>query len=166
LLACPLLQNRFQKGMSGNPAGRPRGSRNVALLAAEAMLDGEAAKLTRKAIDMALTGDTVALRLCLERIYPPRKDKPVEFPLPPITNPRDAADIAARLAEAVARGDVTPAQAVEFGKVLEIYTKAYQVAELNDRVELIEQLTDSELNRLARNGLSETIPRLLTSGSG
>jgi len=58
--------NRFQKGVSGNPNGRPKGSRNSATLATEAMLDGEAEALLREAIDMALAGDTVALKLCLE----------------------------------------------------------------------------------------------------
>ena len=58
---------RFRKGQSGNPAGRPRGARNSATLAVEAMLDGEAEALTRKAIDMALAGDTVALKIFTHR---------------------------------------------------------------------------------------------------
>ncbi len=36
----------------------------------DALLDGEAEALTRKAIDLALAGDTVALRLCMERVCP------------------------------------------------------------------------------------------------
>ena len=63
----------FRKGRSGNPAGRPPGSRNRATIAAEALLEGEAQALTRKAIELALAGDTTALRLCLERIVPQRK---------------------------------------------------------------------------------------------
>jgi hypothetical protein len=51
-------------------AGRPRGSRGKATVAAEKLLDGEAKALTRKAIDLAKEGDTTALRLCLERIVP------------------------------------------------------------------------------------------------
>jgi hypothetical protein len=93
-------------------------------LAAEVLLEGEAEKLTRKCIEMALAGDTVALRLCLERIYPARKDRPVTFALPPISTPRDAADIAASIAEALAAGQITPSEAVDIGKVIEIYTKA------------------------------------------
>ena len=86
----------FQKGQSGNPSGRPKGARNAATLACETLLDGQAEALTQKAIQMALDGDAVALRLCLDRIFPPRKDRPVTFTLPPITSARDAADLMAR----------------------------------------------------------------------
>ena len=69
-------QNRWRKGQSGNPCGKPRGARHKATLAAEALLDGEAAALTRKAIERALEGDGVAVRLCLERILPARRIVP------------------------------------------------------------------------------------------
>ena len=49
---------------------RPKGARNRATLAAETLLDGEAEALTRKAVELALAGDTTALRLCLERVLP------------------------------------------------------------------------------------------------
>ena len=60
----------FAKGRSGNPAGRRRGSRNRATLAAAVLLEGESEALTRKAVELALAGDPVALRLCIERILP------------------------------------------------------------------------------------------------
>ena len=122
--------------------------------------------LTQKAVDMALAGDTVALKICIDRIYPARKDRPVTFALPPITSPRDAADIAAAIAQAVAAGHVTPSEAAEFGKVIEIYVKAYQVAELNDRVARVEQMTDEELLRIIYESGASTSQRLLTIGSG
>jgi hypothetical protein len=53
----------------------------------------------------------------------------------------------------------------EFGKVIEIYVRAYQVAELNDRMTRVEQLSDEELTRIIRKGES-TRPRLLTIGPG
>ena len=64
---------RFEKGRSGNPAGKPPGARNRATLAAEALLDGEAEALTRKAIERAKEGDSVALRLVLGAHYSPSK---------------------------------------------------------------------------------------------
>jgi hypothetical protein len=60
----------FQPGQSGNPAGRRRGSRNEATLAAATLLDGEAAGLTRRAVEAALAGDMLAMKLCLERVLP------------------------------------------------------------------------------------------------
>src|SRR5690349_11329736 len=72
----------------GNP-GRPPGARNKATRALEALLEGEAEDITRTAIALAKGGDTVALRLCLERLLPPRKDRPVAFALPEINTPAD-----------------------------------------------------------------------------
>jgi hypothetical protein len=132
-------------------------------LAAEALLEGEAERLTRKCIELALSGDSTALRLCLERIYPARKDRPVTFALPSITSPRDAADIAAAVAQAAAEGRLTPGEAGEFAKVIDVYVRAYQTAELDHRVAL-GQLTDAELLWIASGGrATETSrPRLLT----
>jgi hypothetical protein len=115
---------------------------------------------------MALAGDTVALKLCLERIYPARKDRAVRFALPPITSARDAADIAAAIAQAVAAGHITPSEAAEIGKVVDVYVRAYQTAELDERIASVEQLSDEELMRIIRNGSAEsTPPRLLTIDS-
>src|SRR5215203_6185263 len=72
----------FAKGNRANPAGRPPGARNKATLAVEALLDGEAEAIGRKAIERALAGDTTAIRLCLERIAPARRDRPITFDMP------------------------------------------------------------------------------------
>ena len=61
----------------GNPAGRPRGSRNRKTLAARELLDGESGALTAKAIEMAMSGDASTMRLCLERLVAPRRDPEV-----------------------------------------------------------------------------------------
>jgi hypothetical protein len=154
---------RFMKGRSGNAAGRPLGARNATTMAAEALLEGEAEKLTRKCIELAMDGDTTALRLCLERIYPARRDRPVTFALPRISSPRDAADIAAAIAQAVAAGHLSPSEAAELGKVIDVYVRAYQTAELNDRGTRLELMTDEQLMDIIRKGSGEsTPPRLLT----
>jgi hypothetical protein len=135
-------------------------------LAAEALLDGEAEALTRKAIEMALEGDPVALRLCIERILPPRKDRPVTFQLPRITSARDAAEISAAVTAAVSNGDITLSEAAEVAKLVDSCVKAYQAAELDNRATRIEQVSDAELMRIIRNGSGEnTTPRLITIGS-
>src|SRR5258708_2667037 len=92
----------FVKGRSGNPAGKPKGARHRATVAAEALFDGEAEALTRKAIELAKVGDKVALRLCLERILSPRKGRPVVFDLPVIDSPADVVAALGALINAVA----------------------------------------------------------------
>ena len=62
--------------------GRPAGSRNKATIALEALLDGEGEAMMRKAIELALGGSETALRLCLERLIPPRRERLVRLRLP------------------------------------------------------------------------------------
>jgi hypothetical protein len=64
----------------GNP-GKPKGACHQTTQAVAALLNGEAEALTRKAVDMALSGDPIALRLCLGWIAPRPKDAPVAFAL-------------------------------------------------------------------------------------
>src|SRR5205814_5231060 len=73
----------FEKGRpSPNPNGRPRGARNRTTLAAEALLDGEAEAITRKAIELAKAGDLTAIRLCVDHICPIRRGRRLGSTLP------------------------------------------------------------------------------------
>ena len=101
----------FTKGQSGNPSGKPKGARHRATLAAEALLDGEAEALTRKAIELALAGDSIALRLCLDRILPPRRERPLRFVLPELRSSADAAAAVGAILAAVASGNACVAEA-------------------------------------------------------
>jgi Family of unknown function (DUF5681) len=129
----------FEPGQSGNPAGKARGTRNKVTLAIEALLDGEAEALTRKAIEIAKGGDLAALRLCLDRLAPPRKDRLVMFELPTITSAADAVKASAALVAAVAVGDLTPAEAGELGKLIEAYVKALEATDFAARLENLER---------------------------
>jgi hypothetical protein len=120
----------FEPGKSGNPAGKLKGTRNKTTLAVEALLE------------LAKDGDLAALRLCLDRIAPPRKDRPVLFELPPISSAADAANAAAALLEAVAVGDLTPAEASELGKLIEAYIKALEATDFAERLDKLERMTN------------------------
>ena len=130
---------QFKRGQSGNPHGRPLGSRHKTTLAIDALLDGEAENLTRKAVEMALRGDTVAMRLCLDRLAPPRRDRPVPFALPKLDTAADAKAAAAAILKAVADGELTPGEAGELSKLLESYTRVIEVADFEKRLEALEK---------------------------
>ena len=120
-------------------AGKPRGARNKTTQAVAALLEGEADKLTRKAIEMALEGDMVALRLCLERIHPPRKDAPVPFELPPMSGAESAAQAMGALLQGVAKGYLTPSEAGALASLVEGYRKTLETTDLEQRLTALEE---------------------------
>ena len=129
---------RWQKGVSGNPAGPPKGFQHRATRAAEELLEGQAEKLTRKAVEVALTGDVQALRLCLERLMPPRKDRPVALALPPLEGVPDLTAITAALLTAAAAGELTPGEASELAKLVEAHRRTIETADLERRLAALE----------------------------
>ena len=133
----------FEAGQSGNPAGRPKGSRNKTTLAVQALLDGESEEITRKAIEMAKAGDMTAIRLVLERILPPRKDSPIQFDLPPIKNADDIPIALAAIIQAVAVGDLTPAEGQGVASLLEQTRRAIETCELERKLDGLQTLLKS-----------------------
>ena len=124
----------FETGKSGNPRGRPEGSRNKATIAAQMLLDGEAEELTRKAVKMAKGGNTTALRLCLERIAPPRRDAPISITLPELRTPSDALAAINTIVQAVARGELTPGEASRLVGLVEAFRKTAEIEDLERRI--------------------------------
>ena len=135
-------QGQFKPGQSGNPSGKPKGARNKVTLALEALLDGEAEALTKKAIELAKGGDLVALRLCMDRLLPPRKDRPVSLDLPSIESARDMPKAISALLGAVAAGELAPSDAAEVTKLLDAYVKAFETTELAKRLERLERMSN------------------------
>lgn len=132
-------RGRFRKGQSGNPRGRLTGARNKATQAAENLLDGEAEALTRKAVELALEGEASALRLCLERIIPPRRGRPVKLGLPPVRGAADLADTMAAITTAAAQGAITPGEAAELARVVEIFVRAVETSDFERRLRELEE---------------------------
>ena len=102
------------------------------------MLAGEGEALTRKAVELALAGDPNALRLCLERVVGPYRERAVEFTMPPTGNAGDLAGAMAAVAGATAQGEVTPREAVQLGQVFEAYVRAVEATEFERRLRVLE----------------------------
>ena len=129
----------FEKGHSGNPRGRTQGSRNKVTLAVENLLGGEAEALTSKAVELALDGDTTALRLCLERLCPPRKDRPIAVKLPELAGAGDTAQAQSAVIHAVATGEITPSEGQALAAMLEAQRRAVEMEDLERRIVALEQ---------------------------
>lgn len=121
----------------GNP-GKPSGARNLATRAAEALLEGEAETLTRTCIELAKRGDTVALRLALERIYPAPKGRRLVFHLPTIESADDVAKGLAAVIGAVAAGELAVDEAAGVAGLLEQRRKAIETIDFERRLAALE----------------------------
>jgi hypothetical protein len=130
---------RLQPGQSGNPLGRPAGSRNRATLLLADLIDGEGEDIVRALVTAAKSGDVSAGRALLVRLVPPRKDRPVAFALPVLQTAADATKAMAALTAAVANGALTPSEATELARLVEAFTKALEAADFETRLAALEQ---------------------------
>ena len=119
-------------------AGKPRGSRHKTTLAIEALLEGQCEALTQAAIDKALEGDTTALRLCLDRIAPPRKDAPISFKMPKVETAADAAGVATAILKSVSIGETTPMEGAVVMNLLDGYRRSIETTEFEERLAALE----------------------------
>jgi F0F1-type ATP synthase gamma subunit len=127
----------FQKGQSGNPAGRPRGALNRATVLAQTLLSERAESIAGKVIELAERGDMTALRVCMDRLVPVIKHQPIAVELPPIEKPADSVDAAASIA--VAAGELTATEAAELAKVVDVYVRAVDSRGFDERLSKLEK---------------------------
>ena len=102
-------------------------------------MDGQAQALTQKAIDLALAGDLIALRICLDRILPIQKLRPIEMELPEIMTIADAPKAIGAITAAVARGEITATEAADVSRLVETYVRAIEASDLDKRLKVIEE---------------------------
>jgi hypothetical protein len=118
--------------------GRPQGSRNKVSLAIDELLGGEAEKLTRKAIELAMSGDTVALRLCLERLCPPRKERPISCKLPKMEDTGDLVAGISAIMAAVGNGELTPGEGQALASLIEAQRRTLESEDMEQRLIALE----------------------------
>lgn len=100
---------KFERGQSGNPNGRPKGSRNKSTLAREKI---DIAAVLDVVQEQALAGDRASQRLLLELVVPRAKYPTVSFDLPEkIDTPEALAEASAEIVQQIADGNIPPEQA-------------------------------------------------------
>ncbi len=133
--------SKFKPGKSGNPKGKQPGTKNRSTLIVEKLIDGEAENIAKKAIELALEGNPIALRLVLERLYPPRRDRPVNIQLPKLETANDVVAAIGKVIEEVGEGNIDPSQGQTISAILDTKRKAIETADLERRlIELEERL--------------------------
>ncbi len=131
---------KWAKGQSGNIKGKPKGSLNRVTLAVQSLLDGEGEALTRKAIELAKDGDLTAIKLCLDRILPPRKSRPINIDLPSVDSGEGVSQAQAVVVQAVGDGEITPDEAHVLSSILEARRKSLETADIELRLDKLERL--------------------------
>jgi hypothetical protein len=134
-------KGHFKSGTSGNPAGRPAGSRNKATLACEQLLEGEAEDLIRTLVEKAKAGNIQALGMCVDRILPARKERSINLQSRPISSLQDLPIHFQDITSAVAEGRITPGEGKSLSDILTNHAQTMERVDLDRRVAALEENT-------------------------
>jgi hypothetical protein len=129
----------FQPGQSGNPLGRPKGSRNRVTQFVEALIEGQGEALGATAVQKALDGDSPMLREMLNRLVPRRHARSIEFDVPKIVTAYDARAASTALLAACTHGDISPTEATQFMGLLTSHVRLVETADLEPRLAALEK---------------------------
>lgn len=129
----------WKKGQSGNPRGRPKGSRNQATLLAIAALEGELNDVVRVVIDAAKGGDMAAARLVVDKLVPAIRERPLSIALPDVVTADDCATAQSKVLAAVAAGDLLPSEGEALAGLIEQQRRSLETSELAERLAVIEE---------------------------
>jgi hypothetical protein len=129
----------FEPGQSGNPGGRPKGSRNRVTQAVETLIHGQAEALGAKAVEMALAGDASMLRALLSTLVSARRDRTVEFELPKIETAADVLAASSAVIAACAGGDVSPSEAGKIMELIATHVRTIEATEFDARLTALEK---------------------------
>jgi hypothetical protein len=102
------------------------------------LIEGEGEAVVQALLAAAKSGDVSAARALLDRLVPPRKERPVKVALPELRSAKDARDAVAAVAAAVADGEMLPGEGEALVKLLEAYARTAAAAELEERVAALE----------------------------
>ena len=105
---------------------------------AEKFMEDDAENIVRAVVSAAKAGDPTAMRLCIERLVPLRKGRPIMFDLPDIETASDITKAFCMIAKAMAAGELTPDEAGTVATVIEAHRKAIETAEFEEKLRKLE----------------------------
>src|SRR5262249_47074267 len=152
------LTMKFQPGQSGNPAGRPLGSRNKKTLALEEAFDDRAEEILNNVIGRAKDGEKTAMRLCMERILAPKRERPITIHLPLIETPSDAREARVVVTAELGAGGITIGEAAKLIALIERMVRLIERVAKLEQKEREEQNQRDAMRRIAEQMLGREIP--------
>ena len=117
----------------------PKGTRHRATMLVEKLIEDDAENIVRAVVSAAKAGDPTAMRLCIERLVPVRKGRPVTFDLPPVKTAADIAGAVGELARVMAAGELTTDEASAAASVIEMHRRAIETTEIELRLQKLEE---------------------------
>lgn len=132
-------KGRFQKGCSGNPRGKAKGIKNRATLAAEQLLQGELESICRRLIQEATAGNMQAIKMILDRVLPPKRNSYISFKLPDLDDSSGVLSAIDYVMKALSRGNLSVEDAEALTKMIDIYIRAKETHDYEERLLKIEQ---------------------------
>jgi hypothetical protein len=136
--------HRFKPGQSGNPKGRPPGSRNKTLVALEQLGADEVEGIVRALIEKAKSGDAMAARPILDRVWPARKGARYQFDLPEVMKAEELPQAIAAINRQTAEGDISPDEASLIVGLVEAQRRAIETSDLAVRLAALEERLGSK----------------------
>lgn len=131
----------FEKGKSGNPAGRPKGSRNHATRLAMELAEGQLENIMQNLIELALQGDLMAIKLLLDKLLPNNKERALpQLDLKITENAKDLPKISTEILNAVTSGTITPSEGEKLNALLASHAQIIATADFEERLTKLENI--------------------------
>jgi len=127
----------FKKGQSGNPAGKPKGTRDWRSKLRE-QLEEAGPDVVRGVINQAKAGDLQAIKIVMDRLVPPLKSTsaPASIHLPASSGFLERAEA---VFSAMAKGELPPDDAAALLGALANVMKAQEIDDLEGRIAAMER---------------------------
>lgn len=129
---------RFQPGVSGNPKGKPVGTRNKATMMVLNLMEEGAEAITKAVIAAAKGGDLMAARLVIERLAPPLRERPVSIDLPDTGTADGCVEAQGAILQAVGMGELLPGEGATLAGIVENRRRSIETLELETRITALE----------------------------